>query len=195
MFSLPGTPVIRYGDELGMGDNLELDQREAVRTPMQWSEAPNAGFTTSSSPAHPVIDEGMWSYRHINVAAQRRKADSFLNWTARMIRLRGECPEIGWGRCEILDAGSPHVLALRYDWRGKSVLVVHNLSETRQEARIEPGVDGADRLSNLLADEDLEGDGNGVHHIPLDALGYLWFRVGGLDYAVDRESEKVQARP
>jgi maltose alpha-D-glucosyltransferase / alpha-amylase len=81
-----------------MGDDLELEEREAVRTPMQWADEPNAGFSTAKETAvHPVIDQGVWSYRHINVAAQRRDPDSFLNWTARMIRLRKECPEIGWG--------------------------------------------------------------------------------------------------
>jgi maltose alpha-D-glucosyltransferase / alpha-amylase len=194
LFALPGTPVIRYGDELGMGDDLELPQREAVRTPMQWSSGPQGGFTTSEDPVHPVISHGLWSYEHVNVSAQRRKPNSFLNWTARMIRLRQECPEIGWGDCTILETGSPHVLAMRYDWRGKSVLVVHNFSESRQEARIDPGVEGGERLSCLLADDDLVSD-DGVHHLPMDALGYGWYRVGSLDYAVEREPEKVQAEP
>jgi maltose alpha-D-glucosyltransferase / alpha-amylase len=191
LFALPGAPVIRYGDELGMGDDLDLEEREAVRTPMQWSDAPQGGFTTSKEPAHPVIDEGVWSYRHVNVAAQRRKPESFLNWTAKMIRLRKECPEIGWGNCTILDTGSPHVLALRYDWRGKSLITVHNFSGERQQVRIEPDVPGAERLSSLMADVDLTSDDEGVHHIPLDALGYCWYRVGGLDYALEREPEKA----
>jgi maltose alpha-D-glucosyltransferase / alpha-amylase len=188
MFALPGTPVIRYGDELGMGDNLELEEREAVRTPMQWDDAPHGGFSAADTTAHPVIEEGIWSYHHINVAAQRRKEDSLLNWTARMIRLRKECPEIGWGECTILDSGSPHVLALRHDWRGNSILVLHNLAEQPQEAVVRPDVPRAERLANLLVDEDLESD-DGEHHVVLDALGYAWFRIGGLDYAVRRERE------
>jgi maltose alpha-D-glucosyltransferase / alpha-amylase len=188
MFSLPGTPVMRYGDELGMGDDLSLDQREAVRTPMQWDDAPNAGFSTADRTVHPVISDGVWSYRSINVAAQRRNPGSLLNWTAKMIRIRKECPEIGWGDCHVLDTGSPHVIALRHDWRGNSVIVVHNLAEAPHEARIEPGVDGAHRLANLLMDEDLDSE-DGVHHLRLDALGYGWFRVGGLDYGVRREPE------
>ncbi|CAN5706050.1 alpha-amylase family protein [soil metagenome] len=192
MFSLPGTPVIRYGDELGMGDDLTLEQRESVRTPMQWSDAPNGGFSTASDTLHPVIEDGVWSYKHINVSAQRRQADSLLNWTAKLIRLRKECPEIGWGKCTILETGSPHVLALRYDWRGNSVLVVHNFSDRSREVRVEPGVEGADILSNLMTEDDLQGE-DGVHLILLEALGYAWFRVGGLDYAIHRKPEQANA--
>jgi maltose alpha-D-glucosyltransferase / alpha-amylase len=187
MFSLPGTPVIRYGDELGMGDDLDLPEREAVRTPMQWADEPHGGFTASDRPVHPVIDEGAWGYRYVNVELQRRDPGSLLNWTARMIRLRKECPEIGWGQCSILSTGSPHVLAIRYDWRGTSVLVVHNFDERRHEVRLDPGVEGQDRLSDLLAPEELHADEDGVHTMALDPLGYRWFRVGGLDYAVRRQ--------
>jgi maltose alpha-D-glucosyltransferase / alpha-amylase len=189
MFSMPGTPVLRYGDELGMGDDLSLRERDAVRTPMQWDDAPHGGFSAAAKTIHPVIAEGVWGYPHINVAAQRRKPGSLLNWTARMIRLRKECPEIGWGRCTTLETGSPHVLALRYDWRDGAVIVVHNLAERPQEARIAPGVPGGHRLANLLVDEDILCDDGAAHHIVLDALGYAWFRVGGLDYGVNRQNE------
>jgi maltose alpha-D-glucosyltransferase / alpha-amylase len=188
MFSLPGTPVIRYGDELRMGDDLSLPERDAVRTPMQWANEKHGGFSTAGKTVHPVIADGVWGYEHINVAAQRRDPASLLNWTARMIRLRSECPEIGWGECEILESGSPHVLALRYDWRGNSVLVVHNFDERPHEAVIAPEVEGAERLSSLLSDADLH-DPSGVHRIALDALDYRWYRVGGLAYAVHRSPE------
>ena len=188
LFSLPGTPVIRYGDELGMGDNMDLKERDAVRTPMQWADEPNAGFSTADPKqlVHPVIDEGVWSYRHVNVAAQRRDPGSLLNWTAKMIRLRTECPEIGWGKCTILDSGSPHVLALRYDWRGNSVLVVHNFDRSPHEVRIDPGAEGSERLSNLLVPEESHADEDGLHTLALEAHAYRWFRLGGLDYAIRR---------
>jgi maltose alpha-D-glucosyltransferase / alpha-amylase len=189
LFSLPGTPVIRYGDELGMGDDLDLDERDAVRTPMQWANAPNGGFSTAEQTVHPVIDHGVWGYEHVNAEVQRRDPESLLNWTARMIRLRKECPEIGWGRCNILEAGSPHVLALRYDWRGNSVLVVHNFDERPHEAAIVPGVERGERLSNLLEPDELHADDSGVHRIALDALDYRWYRIGGLDYAVRQERD------
>jgi maltose alpha-D-glucosyltransferase / alpha-amylase len=191
MFSLPGTPVIRFGDELRMGDDQSLDQRDAVRTPMQWADEQNGGFSTADAAdlVHPVIDEGVWGYRHINVASQRRDPDSFLNWTARMIRLRKECPEIGWGSYDVLDTGASSVLAMRYAWRGNSVLVVHNFAEQPYELKLELDDHDGDRLSNLLSQEQLEADEAGVHHIRLDALDYRWFRIGGLDYAVRRERE------
>jgi maltose alpha-D-glucosyltransferase / alpha-amylase len=189
MFSLPGTPVIRYGDELGMGDDQSLPEREAVRTAMQWADEPHGGFSVAETPVHEVIREGVWGHRYISVEAQRRDPGSLLNWTARMIRLRKECPEIGWGDCAILETGSPHVLAMRYAWRGTAVVVVHNFDDRRHEARIEPGVPGGERLSDLLAQQELHADDDGVHTLALDALDYRWFRVGGLDYAVRRTHE------
>lgn len=188
MFALPGSPVIRFGDELRMGDDLSLDARDAVRTPMQWADEPNAGFSTADELVHPVIDEGVWSYHHVNVAAQRRDPSSFLNWMAHMIRLRKECPEIGWGRPRIVKTDADSVLALRYDWRGSAVLVVHNLGEQPCEARLRLEGPGCHRLSDLLKEEELHAyDDDGEHRVPLDALDYRWFRVGGLDYAVHRE--------
>jgi maltose alpha-D-glucosyltransferase / alpha-amylase len=187
MFSLPGAPVIRFGDELRMGDDLELDQRDAVRTPMQWADEPNAGFSTADRLVHPVIDDGVWSFRHVNVASQRRDPQSFLSWMVKMIHVRKECPEIGLGSYRILDGGSASVLVMRYDWRGNSVLMLHNFAATPQEVRLKLDGDGADRLSNLLEEEELRADDEGRHHIRLDALGYRWFRIGGLDYAVRRK--------
>ena len=189
LFSLPGSPVIRYGDELRMGDDLSLEGRDAVRTPMQWANEPNGGFSIAERTVHPVIREGVWSYEHVNVAAQRRDAGSFLNWTAQLIRLRGECPEIGWGECTILDTGSRHVLALRYDWRGNSVVVVHNFDDHPHEVRLDPGVSTGERMSDLMRPvESFAAEGR-VHRLALEALDYRWYRVGGLDYAVRRERE------
>ena len=96
MYTLPGTPVLRYGDEIAMGDDLSLPERNCARTPMQWSTEPNAGFTKHAKPKNPVIDKGPFGYDHVNVAMQRRDPQSMLNWTERMIRMRKEVPEIGW---------------------------------------------------------------------------------------------------
>ncbi|HEX2095155.1 MAG TPA: alpha-amylase family protein [Longimicrobiaceae bacterium] len=186
MFSLPGTPVIRYGDEIGMGDDLTLKERDAVRTPMQWSAEPNAGFSLAERTYCPAIRSGVWGYERVNVEAQRRDPGSLLNWTARMIRLRKECPEIGWGSWRLLRTGSPHVLAMRYDWRGSSVVVVHNFDTSPREVRIRPDVEGGDRLTDLLREEESRAD-RGTHRIALDAFGYRWFRVGGPNYALRRE--------
>jgi maltose alpha-D-glucosyltransferase / alpha-amylase len=105
----------------------------------------------------------------------------------KMIHVRKECPEIGLGSYRILDGGSASVLVMRYDWSGNSVLVLHNFGANPQEVRLKLDGDGADRLSNLLEEEELSADDEGRHHIRLDALGYRWFRIGGLDYAVRRK--------
>ena len=90
LFTLPGTPVIRYGDEIGMGDDLSLPERNSARTPMQWSNEPHGGFTKSDKPFLPVISDGPYGFQHINAAIQRRYPESLLNWTERIIRMRKE---------------------------------------------------------------------------------------------------------
>jgi glycosidase len=97
LFTLPGTPVLRYGDELGMGDDLRLKERNCGRTPMQWSTEPNAGFSRAKKTVLPVIAKGPYGYEKVNAADQRRDPESLLNWTERMIRMRKEVPELGWG--------------------------------------------------------------------------------------------------
>jgi maltose alpha-D-glucosyltransferase/alpha-amylase len=186
LFSLPGTPVLRYGDEIGMGDDLTLKERDAVRTPMQWANEPNGGFSSASKTYCPVITDGVWGYPTLNVQAQRRQPGSLLQWTARMIRLRTECPEIGWGSWEILPTGCPQALAMRYDWRGNSLLIVHNFDDKPHELRVRPGVAGEERLADLLEERESRSGKGGVHRISLPAHGYRWYRVGGLNYALNR---------
>ena len=186
LFSLPGTPVIRYGDEIGMGDDLSLPERDSVRTPMQWSQEPQAGFTVSEKPVHPLIQKGPYSCEVINVEAQRRDPDSLLNWTADMIRVRKECPEIGWGDWKILPTRSPNLLVMRYDWRGNALITIHNFDEKPHEARLRLGP-GGDRLVNLLVEKESQADETGTHKIALEGYGYHWYRVGGLNHILRRE--------
>jgi maltose alpha-D-glucosyltransferase/alpha-amylase len=187
MFTLPGTPVIRYGDELGMGDNLDLPERNGARTPMQWSAEPHGGFTKSKKPAKPVIDEGPYGYQRINAAVQRRHPESLLNWTERIIRMRKEVPEIGWGNFEVLKVRDSAVLVMRYDWRNNSVVVMHNLHEEPREIFVDIGLgEDGQRLINLLGEEHSEADDSGKHRIVLEGYGYRWYRVGGLDYLLKR---------
>ncbi|MDU7520048.1 MAG: alpha-amylase family protein [Roseomonas mucosa] len=188
MMTLPGTPVLRYGDEIGMGDDLSLPERECARTPMQWSSEPQAGFTRSDHPAKPVISGGAYGFEHVNVADQRRDPDSLLNWTERIIRMRKEVPEIGWGDFRIVPTGTPEVLAVRYDWRRNSVLVIHNLGAEAREITIDPGAEGShdSLLVNLLSGDHSRPDKRGRHRILMEAYGYHWYRVGGLDYLLRR---------
>ena len=188
MFTLPGSPVLRYGDELGMGDNLSLKERECARTPMQWSTEPQAGFTKSDRPVQPVINFGPFGYEHVNAAQQRRDPNSMLNWTERIIRMRKEVPEIGWGDFHIVPTRDPAVFAIRYDWRNNSVLFLHNLSGVPREVSFEVGVIGqtGDLLVNLLSEDHSRANEGGKHRVLLEAYGYRWYRVGGLDYLLRR---------
>jgi maltose alpha-D-glucosyltransferase/alpha-amylase len=187
MFSLPGTPVLRYGDEIGMGDDLRLPERYTVRTPMQWSDEPQAGFSTAKKTVLPVISKGPYSYERINVETQRRDTDSMLNWTERMIRLRKECPEIGWGTFKILNTGDPAVLALRYDWRNNALINIHNFDEKTKSITLDPCGTAPARLVNLFAGPHSEPEANGKCQVVLEAYGYRWYRVGGLGHILRRE--------
>jgi maltose alpha-D-glucosyltransferase / alpha-amylase len=191
LFTLPGSPVIRYGDELGMGDDLTLPERTCARTPMQWSNEPHGGFTKSDKPHVPVITGGPYGYEHINAAIQRRHPESLLNWMERIIRMRKEVPEVGWGDFIVIPSGDPHILIIRYDWRNNWVLFVHNLDARPREVVFSVGLDGANAdqgnlLINLLAEDHSQADDTGKHRIVIEAYGYRWFRVGGLDYLLRR---------
>ena len=155
MFALPGTPTIFYGEEIGMGENLDIDDRMAVRTPMQWTAGPTAGFSSAPPNAlcRPLPTDPRFAPDAVNARDQRRDPHSLLNWFERLIRLRKDLPEIGWGRCTVLDTGGRAVLALRHDWQERTVITVHNLS--RRTAVVTIDVDDADgaTLEELLNDE------------------------------------------
>ena len=188
MFTLPGTPIMRYGDEIGMGDNLRLKERHAVRTPMQWSTEPHAGFTRAEEPFVAVIDDGPYGYHKVNAADQKTDPDSLLNWTSRIIRLRKETPEFGWGDYELLETGHDAVLGLRYNWRNNSVVTLHNTAGEAIEIELHLGDQPGRTLMNLLTPEHSNADHRGRHHIVLEPYAYRWYRVGGLGYLLDRSS-------
>ncbi|NID17212.1 alpha-amylase family protein [Luteibacter yeojuensis] len=182
LFSLPGTPVLRYGDEIGMGDDLSLPERECARTPMQWSTEPFGGFTRLRRGGRTVISKGPFGYPHVNVAQQRRDPGSLLNWMERLIRMRKEIPEVSWGDFEVLPLDDNAVLMMRYTWRGNAVLFLHNLSD----APVEASFAGPDQLTNVLSDDHSTPGEHGRHQIMLEPYGYRWFREGGLGYILDR---------
>jgi maltose alpha-D-glucosyltransferase/alpha-amylase len=179
MLSLPGTPVIWYGDEIGMGDNLDLPERMAVRTPMQWSAEANGGFSTAA-PRDCVrlpVSEGPFAFAHVNAESQRIDPESMFSVTQRLIRARRSAPEIGWGTCRVIDLGETNVVALLAEWQGGQVLTLHNLGE-------EPAlVDCADALASapvrpmLQSGIDIDRS-DGACRVRLGAYGYQWLRVG-----------------
>jgi len=190
MMTLPGTPVLRYGDEIGMGDDLDLPERNCARTPMQWSTEPNGGFTKNTKPHLPIINDGLYGFQKVNVAAQRRDPNSMLNWMERIIRMRKEVPEIGWGDFAILPSGTSTVIAIRYTWRNNSVICMHNLSSESKEVRLSIRFDQEKdcTLVNLLSEDHSHPDQRGKHCILLEPYGYRWFRVCGLDYLLNRSA-------
>ncbi|MEV4106566.1 alpha-amylase family protein [Nonomuraea sp. NPDC049695] len=173
LFSLPGTPVIFYGEEIGMGENLDEEGRMAVRIPMQWSA--DGGFTQ----AEPVreIPEGSFAPDRVNVADQKRDVNSLLRWFQLLIERYRECPELAWGSHTVLETGRPSVLAHRCDADGATVVVTHNLCDTAVDVELTlEGLEG-NLLTDLLMDGTLEVSADGSVRVPLDPHGCRWFRA------------------
>ena len=186
LFTLPGTPMIQYGDEIGMGDDLSLPERECARTPMQWSADQNGGFSTARRTIRPVISDPIYGYKRVNVEGQRRDPHSLLNWVERKIRMRKECPEISWGDWKILKTNADDVLVMEYTWREHSLIVLHNFVDKPRAVRIPVITAGTQVLVDLLATNDSRAGEHGHHEIELEPYGYRWFRARGLDRNVPR---------
>jgi maltose alpha-D-glucosyltransferase/alpha-amylase len=191
LFALPGTPMLQYGDEIGMGDDLSLPERECARTPMQWTADRHGGFSLADDVVRPVIDDPEYGFRAVNAADQRRDPGSLYNWMGRLIRFRKECPEISWGDLTILSAGAPEVLALRYDWRETALIVLHNFAGEPRTARFRVDAPGGDRLADVYALRESRAGESGEHVIALEPYGHRWFRVGSPDNALRRSTRET----
>ena len=178
MLTLPGTPVLRYGQEIGMGDDLSLEERSAVRTVMQWSDERNGGFSPADPDAlpRPAISGGEYGYETLNVESQRQDPGSLLDWTQRAIRTRKESPEFGNGELQILETDVEAAFAHACVTPGGTVIAVHNLSGEEVEARVDAsGLEG-DRLVRILgprSSRPLEP----ALEVSLERYGHRWFRV------------------
>ena len=178
MFAMPGTPVMFYGEEIGMGENLDLDGRLAVRTPMQWSPDENGGFSTAPPRklVAPVVDGG-FSPEHVNVEDQRHDPDSLLNFVRMLIRQYRESPEIGWGEYELLEQPHDAVLAHRCTWQDGSVIALHNFSAEPCTVPLElKSLDGDAVLVDLLQPGRTPLE-DGRVELTLDGYGYRWLRI------------------
>ena len=191
LFSLPGTPMMQYGDEIGIGENLKLPERECARTPMQWTDAPHGGFSTARRVVRPVVADDTFGYHKVNVAAQRHDPASVLSRTERMIRTRKECPEISWGNFEVLRTSAADVLALRYDWRGTSLVTLHNFSGQPRTVTFNPGPCAEGLLAELFGRKPSRALADGRHRIRLEGYGWRWLRVGGVDDTLSRTADKT----
>jgi trehalose synthase len=180
LFSLPGTPVLFYGEEIGMSENLAIEGRMSVRSPMQWTDERNGGFSKArpSRLRRPVV-EGRFGPLAVNVAAQRREPDSLLSWMERLIRRRRETPELGWGSWTVLETNVPGVLAHRCDWEGRSVVAAHNFDDQPCLVRVNLGnVPDEGRLDDLLDERGAIGEINdGSLELKMDRYGFRWFRI------------------
>jgi trehalose synthase len=180
LLSLPGTPVLFYGEEIAMGENLDIEGRLSVRTPMQWTDGRNAGFSDArpSRLARPLPD-GRFGPMAVNVADQERDPDSHLNWMIGMIRRRRETPEFGWGEWSLVPTGEEAVLAHRCDWEGRTVIAVHNLSAEPRAIELGLAGEGDNRSVEDLLDRRgtvTPVDGDRVA-LKLEGFGYRWLRL------------------
>jgi trehalose synthase len=175
LLSLPGTPVLLYGEEIGLGDNPKVEGRGAVRVPMQWTTTPDAGFTTADPDRRPnAIVEGDFGPQRVSVEAQRRDPGSLLNWMERHIRLRKELPELGFGKLRVLDTGEDAVLGHCCDWRGRTVVLLHNFSPDPLTVTID--LDSKGTLAELTSDQEYDPPGE-TRSLKLGGYGYRWLRL------------------
>jgi maltose alpha-D-glucosyltransferase/alpha-amylase len=177
-FTMPGTPVIRYGDEIGMGENLALPERDAIRTPMQWDDTPNAGFSRADPGVLPVpvIADGPYGYRKVNVTDQRRDPNSLLVWFERTMHTLRECAEISSGEHTMLDVDPPHVLAHRATGESGAMLFLHNLADEPCRVAVGEQADQPGRPLSVLADGDYPENVD-LAAIDLNGYGYRWIRL------------------
>jgi trehalose synthase len=174
MFSMPGTPVLFYGEEIGMGENLAVEGRLAVRTPMQWSAEPGGGFSTADPAKFPrPMVPGEFGPQVVNVADQRRHEDSLLSWIRLLIERYRESPELAWGHYEVLDTGQPAVLAHRCTIDDQTVVVLHNLGEDQVDVKVP--LDGPCVLTDLLTGGTTKVSEDVT--ITLGRYGLRWLRV------------------
>ncbi|MDO7880799.1 alpha-amylase family protein [Antiquaquibacter soli] len=180
MFSLPGTPVLFYGEEIGMGEDTRVHDRTSVRTPMQWTNGPNGGFSNADpgALAAAIPDDG-FSPAHVNASEQRHDPDSLLHFMKLLIHRYRASAELGWGELEILRQGSASVLVHTVSGGEGRMLALHNLAgDPVTTSFVLPDSGPDDVLVDLLVDgRTLTPGEGGKLSIPLDGYGYRWFRV------------------
>ncbi|GAB2533433.1 alpha-amylase family protein [Brachybacterium huguangmaarense] len=189
LFSLPGTPALFYGEEIGMGENLEIEGRNAVRSPMQWSAGRGGGFSAAAPRrlARPLPD-GPYGPERVNVSDQRNDPDSLLSFMGNLVRRRRQSPEIGWGALTLHDVAPDAVLAHSVRWGDWAMLAVHNLGEEPCEVELdlaalaEPADDESPapaplaHLADLLEGTDVALEGTSLR-LGLEGYGMRWLRV------------------
>ncbi|MEX2542492.1 MAG: alpha-amylase family glycosyl hydrolase, partial [Trueperaceae bacterium] len=179
LFTMPGTPVVRYGDEIGMGDDLSLQGRDSVRTVMQWNDRDDAGFSPADRDrwTRTVIDSGPFGVEQVNVAEQRRDSESLLHWFSRAIRIRSELPEFGHGEPKVLASGDPAVFAHCCKLENSLSFAVHNLTGEERTARLELSDEELDAALEMFSDNSYERLVPAKKELTLAPYGFRWFRI------------------
>ena len=176
LMTLPGTPIIYYGDEIGMGDNIYLDDRNGVRTPMQWHSGENAGFSEGLKLYSPLIDDERYGYRTVNVADQEQDPDSLLNWTRQLIKTRQQHPALGRGSFCLLHPENEAILPFLNVYGEDVVLAVHNLSDEVQRAELDMSQWEGRQLVDLFTHQPY-GRASAEVRVVLEPYDYLWLGV------------------
>jgi maltose alpha-D-glucosyltransferase/alpha-amylase len=181
LFSLPGTPTLFYGEEIGMGENLEVPGRMSVRTPMQWDAGPLGGFAPGEDASRLVrpLPQGPYApSAGVNVVDQRNHGDSLLAWVRSLAGHYRDCPELAWGEVSLVDDVPDAVLALRADRDGGTVLVTHNLGDEPVDVRVPlPDEAAGTRVVGLLDGRDGQPVEDGGVSLQLERYGTAWYRV------------------
>ena len=179
LLSMPGSPIIYYGDEIGMGDNVFVGDRNGVRTPMQWSPDRNAGFSRADPQRlylQPIMD-AMYGYEALNVEAQSRDASSLLNWTKRMLAVRKTSRAFGRGRRSFLKPGNRKILAYLSEFEGDTILTVFNLSRAAQPVELDLSAYKGRVLIEMLGRTAFPPVGELPYLLTLPSYGFYWFRL------------------
>ncbi|SSC21509.1 trehalose synthase, partial [Klenkia terrae] len=179
LFSLPGTPTLFYGEEIGMGEQLSVGSRLAVRTPMQWTSGTNGGFSRAKAAKLPgPVVTGGYAPEFVNVADQRKDPDSLLSFFRLLISRRKECPELGWGSFEVLEQPHAAVLAHLCSWDDGALVALHNLGSEPVVVPVDLDGCGAEHLlADLLVEGTTAVDAQGRAELALEGYGYRWLRV------------------
>jgi maltose alpha-D-glucosyltransferase/alpha-amylase len=179
LFTLPGSPILYYGDEIGMGDNIYLGDRNGVRTPMQWTGDRNAGFSRADTARLylPLIVDPVYGYQSINVEAQQRTPSSLLNWLKRLIEVRKKTRVFGRGTLHFLRPANETVLAHVREYEGQSVIAVHNLAGSAQPVELDLRAWRGHTPIEMLGDTRFPTIGTAPYFISLAPYGYYWFRL------------------
>ncbi len=183
LFSLPGTPVIYYGDEIGMGDNIYLGDRDGVRTPMQWSADRNAGFSRADPQQLylPPIRDAVYGYEAVNVEAQERTPTSLLAWIKRLIKVRQDYGVFGRGSITFVHPENRHILAFLREYEGRTILCAYNLSRFCQPAELDMSAYNGSRPVELFGRIPFPKIGDLPYLITFGPHGFYWFELRAME--------------